>query len=88
LSTYLVSSKIPVVEGPERILEYNNKIYVAHQGGYGYGKTISVINTDSNTVAATIEVGDVPNSLEIMETYMLFVVVNQFMLLQKLLENW
>jgi hypothetical protein len=60
LSTYLVSSKIPVVEGPERILEYNNKIYVAHQGGYGYGKTISVINTDSN-VAATIEVGDVPN---------------------------
>jgi hypothetical protein len=25
LSTYLVS-KIPVVEGPERILEYNNKI--------------------------------------------------------------
>ena len=65
LSTYLVSSKIPVVEGPERILEYNNKIYVAHQGGYGYGKTLSVINTDSNTVAATIEVGDVPNSLEV-----------------------
>lgn len=65
LSTYLVSSKIPVVEGPERILEYNNKIYVAHQGGYGYGKTISVINTDSNTVSATIEVGDVPNSLEV-----------------------
>lgn len=65
LSTYLVSSKIPVVEGPERILEYNNKVYVAHQGGYGYGKTLSVINTDSNTVAATIEVGDVPNSLEV-----------------------
>lgn len=65
LSTYLVSSKIPVVEGPERILEYNNKIYVAHQGGYGYGKTLSVINTDSNIVAATIEVGDVPNSLEV-----------------------
>jgi hypothetical protein len=45
LSTYVVSSKIPVVEGPERILEYNNKLYVAHQGGYGYGKTISAINT-------------------------------------------
>jgi YVTN family beta-propeller protein len=26
---------------------------------------LSVINTDSNTVAATIEVGDVPNSLEV-----------------------
>jgi hypothetical protein len=48
-----------------------------------------VINTDSNTVAATIEVGDVPNSLEVNNgNYMLFVVVNQFILLQKLLENW
>ena len=65
LSTYTVSSKIPVAEGPERILEFNNKLYVAHQGGYGYGKTISVINVDSNTVSTTIEVGDVPNSLEV-----------------------
>jgi hypothetical protein len=46
-----------------------------------------VINTDSNTVAATIEVGD--NSLEV-NNGNLYVVCggNQFMLLQKLLENW
>lgn len=63
LSTYDVTSTIPVVEGPERILERNNKLYVAHAGGYGYGSTISVINASSNTVTATIPVGDVPNSL-------------------------
>jgi YVTN family beta-propeller protein len=63
LTTYVVTSTIPVAEGPERIVEHNNKLYVAHAGGYGYGSTISVINASSNTVTATIPVGDVPNSL-------------------------
>ncbi|TDD97355.1 YncE family protein [Flavobacterium cellulosilyticum] len=65
LSTYAVSSTIPVAEGPEKIVETNNKLYVAHQGGYGYGKTISVINAITNTLSTTINVGDVPNSLTI-----------------------
>jgi hypothetical protein len=65
LSNYVVSSKIPVAEGPERILEFNNTLYVAHQGGFGFGNSISVINGNSDTVAATIEVGDVPNSFEV-----------------------
>lgn len=65
LSTYVVSSTIPVAEGPERIVENNNKLYVAHAGGYNYGSTISVINATNNTLSSTITVGDVPNSLEI-----------------------
>jgi hypothetical protein len=65
LSTYAVSSTIPVAEGPERIVENDNKLYVAHAGGYGYGSTISVINATNNTLSTTINVGDVPNSLEI-----------------------
>ena len=65
LSTYAVSSSIPVAEGPERIIENNSKLYVAHEGGYGYGKTISVINGSTNAVSTTITVGDVPKSLEI-----------------------
>lgn len=63
LSTYSVSSTIPVAEGPERIVENDNKLYVAHVGGYGYGNTISVINATNNTLSTTINVGDVPNSL-------------------------
>lgn len=65
LSTYTVSSTISVAEGPEKIVENNNKLYVAHIGGWGYGKTISVINAVNNTLTTTINVGDVPNSLEI-----------------------
>lgn len=65
LTNYTVSGTISVVEGPERIVENNGKLYVAHQGGYGYGNTISVINSTSNTVSNTISVGDVPNSLQV-----------------------
>src|SRR5690606_11729238 len=65
ISTYTVSSKIPVAEGPDRIIEENDKLYVAHSGGWGYGNTISVINGIDNTLSTVISVGDVPNSLEI-----------------------
>lgn len=60
-----VTSTIPVAEGPERIIEEDGKLYVAHKGGYGYGNTITVINGAANTVEAIIEVGDVPGSIDI-----------------------
>ncbi len=63
LSNYS-TTKIPVAEGPERIIADNNKLYVAHAGGFGYGNTISVINATTDVVSTTIKVGDVPNSLE------------------------
>lgn len=65
LSTNAISASIPVVEGPERLVENNGKLYVAHKGGYGQGNKISVINSNSNSVESTITVGDVPGSLEI-----------------------
>lgn len=65
-SNYTISGTIPVVEGPERIIENNGKLYVAHKGGYGYGNTVSVINSTSNSVTNSIVLGaDVPNSLQI-----------------------
>jgi YVTN family beta-propeller protein len=65
LASNAVTTTIPVVEGPERILEENGKLYVAHYGGYGFGTTVTVINTSTNAVTASIEVGDAPNSLAI-----------------------
>jgi major membrane immunogen (membrane-anchored lipoprotein) len=56
-----ISATIPVSFGPERILAANNKVYVAHQGGYGQNNLISVIS--GNSVESTITVGDVPNSM-------------------------
>lgn len=61
LRTNTVSATIPVSFGPEKIVSHNNKIYVAHQGGYGQNNIISVIS--GNSVESTITVGDVPNSM-------------------------
>ena len=65
LSSYTVSSTIPVAEGPERIIEEDGKLYVAHAGGFGFGNSISVINAATNTFVTSIPVGDVPTSLDI-----------------------
>ncbi|MBR9854184.1 MAG: YncE family protein [Algicola sp.] len=64
LATNTVETTIPVEEGPERILAYNNKVYVAHQGGYSQNNLVSVIDASDNSVE-TIIVGDVPNSLQV-----------------------
>jgi len=64
LSSNTVTSTIPVAEGPERIIAQNDKLYVAHYGGFGYGHTVTVINAANNTTAS-VNVGDVPNSLEV-----------------------
>ncbi|WP_309641446.1 DUF5074 domain-containing protein [Flavobacterium sp.] len=65
LSTNTVTASIPVAEGPERIIENAGKLYVAQNGGYGYGTTITVINPSTNTVETAITVGDVPNGMQI-----------------------
>lgn len=65
LSTNKVSSSIPVVEGPEKIIVNSGKLYVAHKGGYNYGNKISVIDAASNTVSMTITVGEIPENMEI-----------------------
>lgn len=59
-----VEGTIPVVFGPERIVANGNAIYVAHKGGFGFNNTISVIATATNTITTTIEVGDVPDSMQ------------------------
>lgn len=56
-----VTTTIPVAFGPEEMVLHNNKIYVAHQGGYGHNNLVSVISGTS--VESTITVGDVPNSM-------------------------
>ncbi|WP_264534856.1 YncE family protein [Flavobacterium sp. N1736] len=64
LATNVVSAtKIPVVEGPEKIIENDGKLYVAHKGGYNQGNSLTVINSATNTVVTNIVVGDVPSSL-------------------------
>ena len=59
-----ITTTIPVTEGPEKIIENAGTLYVAHSGGYNFGKTISVINTTTNAVSSIL-VGDIPNAMQI-----------------------
>lgn len=65
LTNNTITTTIPVAEGPERILEYNGKLYVSHRGGWGFGNSISIINASTNSVLNSIIIGDVPNTMAI-----------------------
>lgn len=69
LSTYQIEDTIPMSEGVEHIEEVNGKLYVANQGGYGYGTTISVVDITTENVTA-ITVGDVPNSMVVKDNFL------------------
>lgn len=68
LETNTISENISVPFGPERILNHGNKLYVAHQGGYGFNNIISVIS--GNSVESTINVGDIPGSMTVVGNYL------------------
>lgn len=68
--TFAVEKKISVAEGPEQIVKAGGEIYVAHPGGYSFSNKISVIDPENDVVTDTIEVGDVPNSLEVSGNYL------------------
>ncbi|MDT0690246.1 hypothetical protein RM549_10655 [Salegentibacter sp. F188] len=70
METYEITENIAVVEGPERIVENDGNLYVAHLGGYSFNDKVSVINAADNTVSETITVGDRPNSLEIEDDFL------------------
>ncbi len=65
LTTNSMSNKIPVIEGPERIIENAGKLFISHKGGLGYGNKISVVSASSNTVTNSINVLDLPNTMQI-----------------------
>lgn len=63
LETNTITGTIAVEMGVERIINHNGKLYVAHQGAFGYNNLLSVINPETNTVEQTITVGDIPNRM-------------------------
>lgn len=63
LNSFTIESTISVVEGPERMTSKDGKVFVAHMGGWNFGKTVSIINTQSNTVSANLETAYVPHGI-------------------------
>ena len=70
LENYEATGTISVEEGPEMIIAENDKLYVNLQGGYNFNNKILVIDPVSNSIEKSIEVGDVPSSLEIEDGYL------------------
>lgn len=70
LETFENTGTISVGEGPELIIADNNKLYVALKGGFNFNNKIEVIDAIANTVETSIEVGEVPNSLQIEDGYL------------------
>src|SRR5699024_6554266 len=67
-TTNTVTTKIPVALGPERMATYGPNVYVAHEGAWGQNNLISVISGTS--VIKTITVGDTPNSMVVLGSYL------------------
>jgi YVTN family beta-propeller protein len=69
LKTKAVVKTIAVGKQPEKLLVVGNRLYVTNNGG----NTVSVINTTTDVLEGTIEVGDGPNSLVLDRTNRLWV---------------
>ena len=62
LLTNTISSTISCGAGPEGITVANGFAYVCNVGGWGLDSTVTIINTATDAVEATLAVGDNPNS--------------------------
>ena len=62
LDTYTLGQPVPMTNGVEKIEEINGKLYIAHQGGYGFESKVSVYNI-ADATTTVINVGDVPKEM-------------------------
>ncbi len=63
LESGIITDTIDVGMGPEQMVVAGNHLYVANSGGWAFDNTVSVIDTRSNEVVATVEAGDIPVAL-------------------------
>lgn len=63
LHTLTITGEINVGKGPENLIRWGNKVFVANSGGWAYDHTVSVIDTDSDVVIDSVVVGDNPVDL-------------------------
>jgi hypothetical protein len=59
--------------GPENMVKLGKSIYLANSGGWGVDSTLSMIDTDNDSVANTLTVGDIPSDLALDSEYDLWV---------------
>ncbi len=65
LKTLAITKEITVGNGPENLVRWGDRVFVANSGGWSYDNTISVIDIDADVVIDSIEVGDNPTELAV-----------------------
>lgn len=63
VSTLAVVDSVATGLGPEGMILYSDKLFVANSGGWGYDNSISIIDTHSKLVLKTLEVGANPKAM-------------------------
>jgi hypothetical protein len=61
LNSNTITSTIAVVEGPEQIINANGTLYITNKGGYGFGSSITKI--DSNDNVTNIITSEIPDEI-------------------------
>jgi len=64
LATLTVGAPIAINDYADHIVEHNGKLYVAN-GSFGMGSKVTVVNTATNAITTTLDMGQSPNSLEV-----------------------
>ncbi|MEA1899103.1 MAG: hypothetical protein U9N53_15705 [Bacteroidota bacterium] len=63
LSDLSISNQIVVGKGPENLIKCGNYVFVANSGGWDKDSTLSIIDTQSDQVSKTVNVGIGPTDL-------------------------
>lgn len=63
LNSLSIIKEIPVGNGPENLVKWDNKVFIANSGGWTNDNIVSVIDQESDIVTDSIEVGDNPIDL-------------------------
>jgi len=60
LNSYSIADTIEVGKGPESMLKMDDKVYVTNLGGYSTGETVSVVDSEADTLLENINVAVKP----------------------------
>ncbi len=63
LSNYKIIKTIPTATGPDKMLKYNNKVFVLNGGGWGCDSLITVIDCINDEVILNLKVFDRPTGI-------------------------
>lgn len=65
LSNNSISSTINVGNGAENMVMVNSNVFITNSGGFGNDSTVTVINSTTDAVVTTINVGPNPGSIKV-----------------------